>query len=333
MRYEALCLAAALVAVPMADSASAQGSKQEAKKASMVDKAIGKYSKVTGVSGSLNSVGSDTLNNLMTLWAESFQKLYPNVKIQIEGKGSSTAPPALIEGTSQLGPMSRAMKSKELDKFEKEFGYKPTQVPVAIDALAVFVHKDNPVEQLTLQQLDAMFSKGRKGGLAKAITNWGEAGLEGMWSGKPIRLYGRNSASGTYAYFKSVALFKGDYLNTVKEQPGSSAVVSSIASDPFGIGYSGIGYKTSGVKTVNLAKKDGEPYYTTEAKDVYSGKYPLARFLYVYVNKAPGKALDPLTLEYLKFVLSHQGQTIVEKDGYLPLTKRIQADSLKKLGL
>ncbi|PIE23896.1 MAG: phosphate-binding protein [Planctomycetota bacterium] len=336
MRYEALCLATALLAVPMADTASAQVAKaaqKEAKKVSMVDKAIGKYTKVTGVSGSLNSVGSDTLNNLMTLWAESYQKIYPNVKIQIEGKGSSTAPPALIEGTSQLGPMSRQMKSKEEDKFEKAFGYKPTKIPVAIDALAVFVHKDNPIEKLTLQQVDAMFSKGRKGGLAKAITNWGGAGLSGQWASKPIRLYGRNSASGTYSYFKKQALFKGDYLNTVKEQPGSSAVVSSIASDPFAIGYSGIGYKTSGVKTVPLAKMAGERYYSTDPKDVYSGKYPLARFLYIYVNKAPGKDLDPLTQQYLRFILSREGQTIVEKDGYLPLTKRIQVQSLKKLGL
>src|SRR5262245_3946923 len=165
-----------------------------------VDAAIAEYKPVGGVSGSINSIGSDTLNNVMTLWAEGFKAMYPNVKIGIEGKGSSTAPPALIEGTAQFGPMSREMKPTEIDAFEKKYGYKPTQIRVAIDALAVYVHKDNPATGMTLSTVDGIFSSTRKRG-GKDIKNWGQAGLTGEWANKPISLYGRNSASGTYGFF------------------------------------------------------------------------------------------------------------------------------------
>jgi phosphate transport system substrate-binding protein len=291
-----------------------------------VDPAIAAYTKTSGVSGNLNSVGSDTLNNLMTLWAEGFQKVYPNVRIQIEGKGSSTAPPALISGTAQLGPMSRAMKSSEIDEFEKAFGYKPAAVRVAVDALAVYVNKDNPIEKLTIQQVDAIFSKSRTCGASSGIDDWGGAGLS-AWNGKSISLYGRNSASGTYGYFKENALCKGDYRDTVKEQPGSASVVQGVTEDLYGIGYSGIGYKTSGVKAIALSQ-DGSSFYGTDPEDVYSGNYPLARFLYVYVNRAPNRGTDPLVREFLKFVLSKGGQEVVVKDGYLPIPSSIVQQEL-----
>jgi phosphate transport system substrate-binding protein len=296
-----------------------------------VDKSIKGYAKTSGVSGNLNSIGSDTLNNLMTLWAEAFQKQYPNVKIQIEGKGSSTAPPALIAGTAQLGPMSRTMKQSEVDDFEKKFGYKPTPVKTSVDGLAVFVHKDNPLMELTLPQVDAVFSKTRKGGLDKDVTTWGDLGLTGEWAAKPISLYGRNSASGTYGYFKEHALFKGDYRDTVKEQPGSAAVVQGITEDKFAMGYSGIGYKTSGVKALKLANKAGEPAVGDEADNVLAGKYPLSRFLFVYVNRAPNAPIDPLTREFLRYILSKDGQEIVVKDGYLPLPAKVIEEELAKL--
>ncbi len=288
-----------------------------------LDATIPAYTRSSGVSGSISSIGSDTLNNLMTLWAEGFKKEYPNVKIQIEGKGSSTAPPALIAGTAQLGPMSRPMKPSEIDEFEKKFGYKPTEIPVALDGLAVYVNKDNPLEQLTLQQVDAIFSKSRNGGHPREILTWGDLGLKGEWAARPISLYGRNSASGTYGYFKEHALFKGDYKDTVKEQPGSASVVQGVTEDRFGMGYSGIGYKTSGVKALKIAAKEGGPYFGTSYEEVASGKYPLARFLYVYINKAPGKDLDPLVREFVKFTVSRQGQETVLKDGYLPLSGRL----------
>jgi phosphate transport system substrate-binding protein len=296
-----------------------------------VDPGIAGYEKTSGISGNLDSIGSDTLNNLMTFWSEGFRKQYPNVRVQVEGKGSSTAPPALISGTAQLGPMSRAMKGSELDAFEQAFGYPPTQIRVAVDALAVYLHKDNPLEQMTLEQVDAVFSKTRRCGSSAALTTWGELGLSGAWAGKPIRLYGRNSASGTYGYFKDTALCKGDFQDTVKEQPGSASVVQGVTEDVYGIGYSGIGYRTSGVKAVALARKTGEPFGTVDPADVYAGKYPLARFLYVYVNKPPNSPADPLVREFVRFVLAREGQEIVVKDGYLPIGLEIVAKELAKL--
>ena len=283
------------------------------------------------MSGNLNSVGSDTLNNLMTFWAEGYRKEYPNIRIQIEGKGSTTAPPALIQGTSQLGPMSRTMKAEEIDAFEKKYGYKPTAVRVAVDGLAVFVNKDNPIKGLTMQQVDGIFSQGRACG-GKAINQWGEAGVtEGSFSHQPISLYGRNSASGTYGYFKEHALCKGDYKATVKEQPGSASVVQGVTEDKYAIGYSGVGYKTSGVRAVPIAAKAGSPFVEDSQENILSGKYPIARFLYVYVNKAPNKPFDPLVREFLKFVLSQQGQETVVKDGFIPLPVKIVQEELAKL--
>lgn len=296
-----------------------------------VDPELPKYQKTAGITGDINSVGSDTLLNLMTLWTEGFTKLYPNVKPQIEGKGSSTAPPALTAGTAQFGPMSRMMKPTEIDEFEKKYGYKPTPIAVAIDGLAVFVNKDCPLDHLTLQQVDAIFSKNRACGAPSEIVTFGQLGLTGEWANKPISLYGRNSASGTYGYFKEHALCKGDYKDNVKEQPGSAAVVQGISSDRFGIGYSGIGYKTSGVKALALAKSEGTPFLNDSPENVLTGKYPLSRFLYIYINRAPGKPLDPLVKEFISFVLSRQGQEVVVKDGFLPLTAKMVQDELKKL--
>ncbi len=295
-----------------------------------VDTAIAGYQRVSGISGNLNSIGSDTLNNLMTYWAEGYKKSYPNVNIQIEGKGSSTAPPALIEGTAQLGPMSREMKGAEIDRFEAKYGYKPTRVRVALDGLAVYVNKDNPIEKLTFKQLDGIFSSTRKRG-GKDIRTWGDLGLTGDWASKPISIFGRNSASGTYGYFKEHALENGDYRNSVKEQPGSSSVVQGVAEDKYAIGYSGVGYTTSGVKTVPLSAKDGGPFFNESYENVLSGKYPLSRYLNVYVNKAPGKPLDPLVKEFLRFVLSKEGQEIVVKDGFFPLTAKVTGEELAKL--
>ena len=295
-----------------------------------IDPKLKPYKTVSGVAGNLNSIGSDTLNNLMTLWAEGFKAKYPNVNIQIEGKGSSTAPPALIEGTAQLGPMSRQMKQEELDAFEAKFGYKPTEIKVAIDALAVFAHKDNPIKGLTMQEVDAIFSSTRKLGAPSAITDWGQVGMD-AWKGRTISLYGRNSASGTYGFFKKVALGKGDYSDAVKEQPGSSAVVQGVSSDQYALGYSGIGYITSGVRAVPLGESKGK-FVEAIAENCISGEYPLARFLYVYVNTKPGQEMDLLTKEFLAFVLATEGQQVVEKDGYFSMPASVAKDVLKQIG-
>jgi phosphate transport system substrate-binding protein len=297
-----------------------------------VDPALPVYQKTSGVSGNLSSVGSDSLANLMTLWAEGYKQSYPNVNIQIQAAGSSTAPPALTEGTANLGPMSRTMKDSEVQAFEQKYGYKPTAVPVAIDALAVFVHKDNPIKQLSIKQVDAIFSSTRLCGEAKDVKTWGDLGLTGEWAAKPVQLFGRNSVSGTYGYFKEEALCKGDYKSNVNEQPGSASVVQSISSTLNGIGYSGIGYRTASVRAVPLENKKGEVEEANEV-NALSGKYPLARFFYIYVNKAPNKPLSPLEAEFVKLILSKQGQEVVVKDGYIPLPAKVVEKARKDLGL
>jgi len=313
-----LCL---LVAVPLAWSGDAV----------KVDAMLSSYKATGGVSGNLSSVGSDSMNNLMTLWGEGFGKFYPNVKLQIEGKGSSTAPPALIAGTAQLGPMSRAMKGTEVDQFEKKFGYKPTPLRTSVDALAIFVNKDNPIKCLTVEQADAVFSKSRRQGGKEDVKTWGQLGLTGDWANRPISLFGRNSASGTYGFFKEHILKNGDYKDEVKEQPGSASVVQGVTVDRYAIGYSGIGYATAGVRAVPLAAKAGSACVEATADNAYEGKYPLARFLYVYVNRAPSKALDPLTREFVRFVFSKDGQEAVIKDGYFPVPSSIAKDETAKV--
>jgi len=296
-----------------------------------VDADIPHYKSVSGISGNLSSVGSDTLANLMTLWAETFKRSYPNVNIQIQAAGSSTAPPALTEATSNFGPMSRKMKSKEIASFEDRYGYKPTAIPVAIDALAVYVNKDNPVKGMSIPDVDSVFSSTRKCGGDKDITKWGGLGLTGSWKNKDIQIYGRNSVSGTYGYFKKKGLCKGDYKNNVNEQPGSASVVQSVSTSVNGIGYSGIGYKTSGVRAVPLTKKSGGEYIDATPENAVSGAYPLSRFLYVYVNKHPNKELSPLDKEFVKLILSQEGQEVVIKDGYIPLPAKVVKKYLDSL--
>lgn len=289
------------------------------------------YIKVKGVSGNLNSIGSDTLNNLMTLWAEGFRKQYPGVKIQIEGKGSSTAPPALIEGTAPLGPMSRPMKATEIDSFERKYKYKPTAFPVAIDALAVYVHRDNPIQGMTMAQVDAVFSKTRRRGASQNIERWGQVGVTDELAGSPISIYGRNSASGTYGFFKEHALKNGDYKDEVKEQPGSASVVQGVTEDPLGIGYSGIGYLTSGIRALPLAEKEGMAFAAPTQENAMNGSYPLWRHLLLYVNKVPNKPLDPLVREFIKFIYSKEGQAVVIKDGFFPLSQTLIEKELAKV--
>ncbi len=296
-----------------------------------VDPNLPSYSPVQGVSGSLTSIGSDTLNNLMTLWAEGFRSHYPNVQVQIQGAGSGTAPPALVQGTAQFGPMSRQMRGTEIEEFEARYGYPPIPIRGAIDALGVFVHKDNPLECLSLQQVDAIFSSTRNGGADAAINTWGDVGMTGEWASRPIALYGRNSASGTYGYFKEVALFDGDYRPEVREQPGSSTVIQGVASDIGGIGYSGIGYGTADVRAVQLSL-DGDCFDAT-GENAASGDYPLARFLYIYVNKNPNEALEPLRGEFIRYVYSQQGQEAVMRAGFFPLVKFIADQDLETFGL
>lgn len=293
-----------------------------------VDSALPTYSPVQGVSGNIKSVGSDSMNNLMTAWFEEFRKFYPNVKTELEGKGSSTAPPALILGVAQFGPMSRDMKQSELDEFEKKFGYKPTGLRTGIDCLAVYVHKDCPLEEISLDQVRQVFSVE-----GKEMT-WGDLGInDPAWASKTISLYGRNSASGTYGYFKEHALSKKDFKPSVKEQPGSSSVVQGVATDKFAMGYSGIGYKTADVKALRISGRDGEEAFEASMDNAYSGDYPLARFLWVYVNHRPGSQMEPLRAEFVRMIFSRAGQEAVVKDGYIPVTADVAREELNRIGV
>ncbi|MBR9828939.1 MAG: phosphate ABC transporter substrate-binding protein PstS family protein [Oceanospirillales bacterium] len=298
----------------------------------LLDPNLPVYEKASGVSGNLSSVGSDTLANLMTLWAEEFKRSYPNVNIQIQAAGSSTAPPALTEGTSNIGPMSRKMKDKEIESFEKKYGYKPTPVAVAIDALAVFAHKDNPIQGMSIDQVDAVFSSTRKCGAEQDASKWSDLGIGGSLADQSIQLFGRNSVSGTYGYFKKVALCKGDFKNSVNEQPGSASVVQSVSTSVNALGYSGIGYKTASVRALPLSKS-GTNFVEPTPENAITGKYPLARSLYVYINKKPGQPLQPLEREFLKLVLSKVGQEVVVKDGYIPLPAKVVEKQMQDLGL
>jgi phosphate transport system substrate-binding protein len=288
---------------------------------------------VSGISGNISSIGSDTLNNLMTLWAEEYAKFYPNVNIQIQGAGSSTAPPALTEGTANFGPMSRPMRASEVRAFEDRHGYAPAEIPVAIDMVAVYVNKDNPIEGLSIPQVDAIFSATRSCGFGQDIGTWGQAGLTGAWANRDITLYSRNAVSGTYGYFKEHALCGGDFKSTINEQPGSSAVVRGVEQTLGGIGYSGIGYRTSGVRVVPLAKEHGGQYVEATGENAVSGDYPLARFLYVYANVNPARGWSPLEKEFFRMVLSKEGQEVVHRDGYVTMPATVVERFMKEKGL
>lgn len=266
----------------------------------------------------LSSVGSDTLQQVMQLWAEEYRRRYPTVNFQVQSIGSSTAPVALIEGTAQLGPMSRTMRQTEIQQFAQRFGYPPTAVPVAIDLLAIYVHPENPLSQLSLSQLDAIFSVNRRCGAPADIQHWGQLGLTGLWRQRFISLYSRNSVSGTYGYFKQHVLCNGDIKARTNQLAGSSAMLRAISQSVAGIGYSGIGYATEDVKVLKLAAADGQAFAPTAA-NALAGDYPLARQLYIYVNRVPGQPLTANEQAFFDLVLSPTGQQLVGQDGFLPL--------------
>ena len=318
LKLGAAALAAQLIAVPAAIA---------------LDQGLPAYQVVAGIPGHIKSVGSDTLGREMTSWAKAFRNLYPDVRMEIEAKGSATAPQAMLDGTAEFGPMSRPMTAGELGAFEKKYGYPVSSFRVAVDALAVYVNKNNPIPCLTLPQLSGIFSSDRKAPGSANIRTWGDLGLTGDWAARPIALYSRNTLSGTYEYFRETALYGGDYKPDVKLLPGSEAVVDGVAGDKFAIGYSGIGYKTDGVRTVPLASYYGATCYDASAEATLSGKYPIARYLYVYINKKPNQPLDALRAEFIKYILSKDGQMQTEKGGFYPITNDIREAELNKLGL
>ncbi|MCL9782243.1 PstS family phosphate ABC transporter substrate-binding protein [Vibrio sp. S4M6] len=293
---------------------------------------LANYQKQPDIYGNISSVGSDTLSGMMTLWVEEFNHLYPGVTIQVQASGSATAPPALTEGTAQIGPMSRPMRQREIDAFVAHYGYKPTQLKVAIDAIGIYINRDNPIQGLTISQLDSIYSATLRCGAKKPITTWSQLGLSYQWAKRSIQLFGRNSASGTYGYFKDHALCGGDYKSRVNALPGSSSVIQSVASAINTIGYSGVGYRSAGVRMLPIARS-GQNFISPTQQHILSGEYPLSRYLFVYVNKAPDKPLPKLVRQFLLFIYSKQGQSLVDKDGYVPVSEHIAQAQLAKVGI
>ncbi|MCK6262524.1 phosphate ABC transporter substrate-binding protein [Vibrio sp. ZSDE26] len=294
--------------------------------------ALKPYQKVPSISGTILSVGSDTLAGMTTLWVEEFEQQYPSINAQVQASGSSTAPPALTEGTAQFGPMSRPMRNREIEAFEREHGYKPTELRVAIDAIGVFVHRDNPIRGLNFAQLDSIFSITLRCGANEPVSNWSQLGLDYDWAQRRMQLFGRNSVSGTYGYFKQNALCSGDFKNNVNEQPGSASVVQSVSSSINTIGYSGVGYQVSGVKLIPISKS-GQDFISPSYENILSGEYPLSRYLYLYINKHPNYPLTPIEREFIRFIFSSHGQELVKKDGYIPISSDIARQELKKIGV
>jgi phosphate transport system substrate-binding protein len=291
------------------------------------------YTKQAGIAGNLLSVGSDTLAGVMSLWVEAFQSYYPNANLQMQASGSSTAPPALIQGTAQLGLMSRIMRHREVDAFEQTYGYPPVALKVAVDAIGIFVHQDNPIQGLNFQQIDAIFSITLRCGARRKITSWSQLGITSGWARRSIQSFGRNAVSGTYGYFKKYALCQGDFSPSVNEEPGSASVVQSVASSINAIGYSGIGYTVSGARVVPIARYDGTDYVLPTHENILSGTYPLARYLYVYLNKNPNHRLSPIEAAFVRFIFSREGQSMVAREGYVPVSPQIAQHELAKVDL
>jgi phosphate transport system substrate-binding protein len=286
------------------------------------------------LSGTIPIVGSDSMANLVIFWAEAFKKYYPKVDISIQSTGSSTAPPALTAGQASIGPMSRLMNADEIRAFETQLGYKPTPIAVAIDALAVFVHPDNPLPGLDLAQLDAIFSAAPSCGHSvaqAAVTRWGELGLAGDWAGQPLELFGRNSISGTYQYFKLHALCDGAFNPAIQERPGSASLVQAVSQSRYAMGYAALAYASPAVRVLPLARAGSADFVEPSRENAINGSYPLARLLYLYVNHNPAQPRDPLVREFIRMALSLQGQELVGRDGYAPLPFGVAQRELQKL--
>jgi phosphate transport system substrate-binding protein len=295
------------------------------------------YVPVPELDGHLTIAGSETMAPIMAKFAAAFTQAYPQVKIVVEGGGSEEGIREFLIGYSQqrrgeksrkghdgatrvsLLASSRELTAQELKAFSLRYGYTPTSIPIALDAVAVYVRRDNPIQGLTLEQLDAIFSEDRKRGFPRNIKTWGDLGLRDGWKEQPIHLYGRNQESGTREFFKWVALLDGEMKEEIQENPGPASEILAIARDPLSIGYAGIGFLSSYVRAIPLATKAGAPFVAPQAGTVLDRTYPLGRFLYLYVNQAPGSQVSPVIKEFLRFVNSREGQEIVARARLYPL--------------
>ncbi len=285
------------------------------------------------LTGTLSSTGSDTLHNMMMLWRREFVARHPQLNLQIQSSGSATAPVALVEGTANLGPMSRPMLMAEQARFRRRFGYEAYAVPVALDMLAIYVHQDNPLQAISMAELAAVYAQNRRCAGHPAVNHWGDLGLTGVWQTRSIAAYGRNPASGTYAFFRQKALCNDDFRQKVGQLPGAAAVVRAVSLSINGLGYSGVGQQIAGVKMLAVsATPEGPALYPT-AEHALSGAYPLARVLYIYLNKAPQQPLPAAEREFIRFILSPYGQQLLQSDGLIPIPAALNQHVSQELGL
>lgn len=297
-----------------------------------VDPKLSVYKPLPGVTGgTIKTVGSETMSNMMSFWTQEFKKFYAGVETEVDAKGSGNAFPALIFGQANIGMMSRPPNRSEIADFKKRYGYVPLVLPTSVDMLAIWVHKENPIERMTFEELDAIYSSTRKLGAQERATSWRSFSGTGAFASKPIVCFGRNAVSGTYGFFKDKVLRKGDYGAWVNELGGSSSVTQSVGADMGAIGYSGIGFHNASVKAIKVSKTKDSKAYAPIPKHAYDGTYPLTRFLYIVLNRDPRASLDATTLEFLKFIYSQQGQKQVVKDGYIPLPADVAAKALSMI--
>ena len=299
----------------------------------LVDSGLERYSPKAQVSGGFKVQGSDTMHALMRRLVVDFQTRQPKVSIDLRSGGSTKAITEFLEPPQPgrivvkeerakqalLVSSSRELTDSEMKQFSAQRGYEPLIMPIAVDAVALYVHKDNPLPGLTLDQADAIFSTDRRRGLKKDIGLWGDLAMDNGWEQARIQLYGRDRRSGTRAFFQEHVMAGGEFKPTVQEVPGAASVILALSRDPLGIGYSGIGLQTSSVRIVPVADIQGMPWVAPSAATVADQSYPLRRLLYLYFDKEPGASLPPAVQEFLTFVKSREGQETVVRAGFYPL--------------
>jgi phosphate transport system substrate-binding protein len=285
----------------------------------VVDDAIPPYHATGSAKGTIRAVGGTSSMMLLSRAADAFRQIEPEFRAEFTAGGSSTGPPALLAGTSSMITMSRPLNDAEVAAFTAKYHYAPTAVPVAEGAITIFVHRDNPVAALSLTQLRQMFTRERQPD-GNVIDHWDEVGVGGKWSDRPINLYRMDDRRGETSIFRERALGGADYSALAEAEMTASSAVQAVAVDRNGIAFAPTFFRCLGVRTVPLIGADGQPYLPT-GPHCRDGRYPLAREFYIYLNKAPGKPLDAATTEFLRFVLSRDGQQTMIESGVFALSK------------
>lgn len=301
--------------------------------ASPVDPSLPVYRPGEQLSGKITLVGSNTMSQVASLWIEGFRQFHPNVEFDNQIKGSANAVSSVIHEEATFGLLTRSIHPQEVAAFEQKFGHPPTVLTPTYEPIAVYAHESNPIEGLTIQQLDAIFSTTRLRGAAAAATTWGDLGLRGEWASRPIVLQGRSSDTGSVVFFREAVLAGGAYRRDIVDHPSNVDLVKGVAGDPGAIGFAGRTYMLPGVKTIPLSAGDGAPCVDVHSVEATQGQYPLIRPLQLVVNQAPGADLPPLQREFLKYVFSRLGQEDVLRAGFQPISGRPAEIALDAVGL